>query len=108
MANSTSRSRRAAVCLCSGFGKRGRRWISLHDTLARHDSATTANKFCSDTSHIPDWPCRFLYTSALIASYLLSRFSAIPPFLRVAHPLRHLLVLGSDRCPAHGDSVPAI
>jgi hypothetical protein len=68
MANSTSRSRRAEVCLCLGFGKRGRRWISLHDRLARHESAMTANTLCSDTSHIPDWPCRFLYTWAFSGS----------------------------------------
>src|SRR5438445_11249999 len=61
MANSTSRSRLAAVCLYLGFGKGGRRWISLHDRLARHESAMTANTLCSDTSHIPDWPCRFQY-----------------------------------------------
>src|SRR5437870_5396541 len=69
MANSTSRSRLAAVCLYLGFGKGGRRWISLHDRLARHESAMTANTLCSDTSHIPDWPCRFLYPAAFSRPY---------------------------------------
>src|SRR5437667_12484706 len=82
MANSTSRSRLAAVCLYLGFGKGGRRWISLHDRLARHESAMTANTLCSDTSHIPDWPCRFLYPAAFSRPY----FCPLPlhtPFTKV-------------------------
>src|SRR5438876_3169085 len=69
MANSTSRSRLAAVCLYLGFGKGGRRWISLHDRLARHESAMTANTLCSDTSHIPDWPSRCLDPAAFSRPY---------------------------------------
>src|SRR5215472_9772796 len=34
--------------------------------------------------------------------------SLLPPLLRVAQPLCHLLVFRSDRCPTHRGSVPAI